>query len=497
MNYISTRGFDNTGVSSAMAIKKGLAEDGGLYMPESIPEIDLDYIRSLSSLSYPERAAKVLSLFLTDYTEEELLEDARGAYAEDKFIPSAAPITALDGGRYMLELWHGPTSAFKDMALQIMPRLFVRALRKCGEEREALILVATSGDTGKAALEGYKNIEGTRIKVFYPIDGVSSVQKRQMQSQEGDNVSVVGIVGNFDDAQSGVKKIFSDADFAKKLDRGGVFLSSANSINWGRLVPQIVYYISAYCDLYARGVIELGDKLDVCVPTGNFGNIFAGYVAKLMGLPIGKMVCASNKNNVLTDFFKTGEYDRNRKFHATMSPSMDILISSNLERLIFVTLGAEKCAEYMAALARDGKYKLKKEELAKINETFVGYYTDEEECMACVKRTYENVKQLIDTHTSVAVSAAERYMKDAKSKTPMLVVSTASPYKFAADVYRSLKDERPESDLEAPAMLEELTGVKMPEPLRRVLTKEPIHLDVIRKDDMPHAVLEFALSAIK
>ena len=492
MNYISTRGIDNGGVSSAEAIKRGLAADGGLYMPEKIPSIDKKFISALTSLSYPERAAKVLSLFLTDYTYEELLEDASGAYSAEKFTPSAAPVTELGGGKYMLELWHGPTSAFKDMALQIMPRLFVRALRKCGEEREALILVATSGDTGKAALEGYKDVCGTKIKVFYPIDGVSSVQKRQMQSQDGTNVDVVGIVGNFDDAQTGVKKIFSDESFAKKLNKCGVFLSSANSINWGRLVPQIVYYISAYCDLCERGVIKLGDKLDVCVPTGNFGNIFAGYVAKLMGLPIGRMVCASNKNNVLTDFFECGVYDRNRKFYPTMSPSMDILISSNLERLLFVTLGAERCAKYMADLAKDGKYKLEKNELKKIRESFVGYYTDEACCSECIKRTYGEAKQLIDTHTSVAVSAAERYMKDEKSKTPMLVVSTASPYKFAADVYASIEGTKPECDLDAPAMLEELTSVAMPEPLRRVLSLEPVHLDVIRKDDMPASVLEFA-----
>ena len=492
MNYISTRGTDNGGVCSAEAIKRGLAADGGLYMPESIPEINEEFISSLISLPYPERAAKVLSLFLTDYTYEELLEDASLAYSEEKFTPSAAPVTELGEGKYMLELWHGPTSAFKDMALQIMPRLFVRALRKCGEKREALILVATSGDTGKAALEGYKDVEGTKIKVFYPIDGVSSVQKRQMQSQEGKNVDVVGIVGNFDDAQNGVKRIFADGEFAQKLNRGGVVLSSANSINWGRLVPQIVYYISAYCDLVASGAIRLGDTLDVCVPTGNFGNIFAGYIAKLMGLPIGKMVCASNKNNVLTDFFNDGIYNRNRKFYPTMSPSMDILISSNLERLLFVTFGAEKCAEYMAALQKDGKYKLDKKELKKVNESFAGYYTDEDACSDCIKRTYENSKQLIDTHTAVAVCAAERYMSDTKSKTPMLVVSTASPYKFAADVYSSLGERKPESDLDAPEMLEKLTSVQMPEPLRRVLSREPIHLAVIRKEDMPASVLEFA-----
>ena len=493
MNYISTRGIDNGGVSSAEAIKRGLAKDGGLYMPEEIPSIDKEFIKELTSLSYPERAAKVLSLFLTDYTYEELLDDARGAYSEDKFTPSAAPVTELGGGKYMLELWHGPTSAFKDMALQIMPRLFVRALRKCGEEREALILVATSGDTGKAALEGYKDVLGTKIKVFYPIDGVSSVQKRQMQSQDGKNVDVVGIFGNFDDAQNGVKKIFGDGDFAKKLNRSGVFLSSANSINWGRLVPQIVYYISAYCDLCAEGKLELGMPLDVCVPTGNFGNIFAGYIAKLMGLPIGKMVCASNKNNVLTDFFEEGVYDRNRKFYPTMSPSMDILISSNLERLLFVSLGADACAKYMASLNECGKYKIEKSELKKIRESFVGYYTDEDGCSECIKRTYEQSSKLIDTHTAVAVSAAERYMASAKSKTPMLVVSTASPYKFAADVYASLTGNKPECDLDAPAMLEQLTSVSMPEPLARVLALDPIHLDVIRKEDMPASVLEFAI----
>ena len=494
MKFISTRGGDREGVSSAMAIKKGLASDGGLYMPLSIPKITLDFIKTLGKKNYTARCAHVLSLFLDDYTYDELLEDARGAYAKEKFIPSPAPVTELDGGRYMLELWHGPTSAFKDMALQIMPRLFTRALKKCGEEREALILVATSGDTGKAALEGYKDIEGVKIKVFYPIDGVSSVQKRQMQSQDGDNVSVLGIVGNFDDAQTGVKKIFSDSDFRDRLDRGGVFLSSANSINWGRLAPQIVYYISAYCDLAERGVISYGDKLDVCVPTGNFGNIFAGYIAKLMGLPIGRLVCASNKNNILTDFLTHGEYNRNRVFHQTMSPSMDILISSNLERLLYLAFGCERCAECMKALADNGMYRLTEEELAVINESFVGYCADEDECSDTVKRTYENTSRLIDTHTAVAVYAAERYMSDNKTDTPMLVVSTASPYKFAKDVLLSLGGDAPSDDLEAPMALECLTGVPIPAPLKRALVSEPRYLGVIEKDRMADAVLKFAIS---
>ena len=493
MKYISTRGAEAEGVSSAYAIKTGLASDGGLYMPREIPQIDLEYIKELSNLSYPERAAKILSLFLTDYTYEELLDDAQGAYSDKKFIPSPAPISELDGGRYMLELWHGPTSAFKDMALQIMPRLFVRALRKCDERRCALILVATSGDTGKAALEGYRDVDGTKIKVFYPIDGVSRVQKHQMQSQEGENVSVVGIVGNFDDAQSGVKKIFADSELAKELSGGGVFLSSANSINWGRLVPQIVYYISAYCDMYKTGAISLGEKIDVCVPTGNFGNIFAAFIAKLMGTPIGKLVCASNKNNVLTDFLTTGEYNKNRDFHATISPSMDILISSNLERLLYVLLGEEKTAEYMKKLASDGKYKLTNEEYSLVCEHFVGYYTDEDECRATVKRTYENINSLIDTHTAVAVSAAERYARDHKAENKMLVVSTASPYKFAADVLLSLGEKKPEDDLLAPEMLEKATGVAIPAPLKTILEKQAIHTGVIDKEEMVSSVKEFAL----
>ncbi len=491
MKYISTRGGEAEGVSSAYAIKTGLASDGGLYMPTEIPKIDGDFLLELSALDYPERAARVLSLFLTDYTYEELLTDARAAYSAEKFTPSAAPISPLGKDTYMLELWHGPTSAFKDMALQIMPRLFVRALDKCGEKRCALILVATSGDTGKAALEGYRDVDGTKIKVFYPIDGVSRVQKKQMQTQEGKNVSISGIVGNFDDAQTGVKKIFSDPDFARELDREGVFLSSANSINWGRLVPQIVYYVSAYCDMYKSGAINMGEQIDVCVPTGNFGNIFAAYIAKLMGTPIAKLVCASNKNNVLTDFLTDGEYNRNRDFHTTMSPSMDILISSNLERLLYTVVGCERTAGYMKKLTAEGRYRLDTEDFAKIIEHFVGYYTDEDECSRTVKETYETLDSLIDTHTAVAVSAARRYMKDSDAERKMLVVSTASPYKFAADVYASLTGSRPEDDLKAPDMLEAYTKVKMPAPLAALASKVAVHTGVIDKIEMPKSVLEF------
>ena len=494
MNYVSTRGQVEEKATSAYAIKTGLAADGGLYMPETIPALTESELSSLINKSYPERAAIILSKFLTDYTFDELLEDAKGAYAEEKFGASPAPITKLDENNYMLELWHGPTCAFKDMALQIMPRLFTRALRKCGEDKCALILVATSGDTGKAALEGYRDIDGTKIKVFYPSDGVSRVQKLQMQTQEGGNVSVSAIVGNFDDAQSGVKKIFADKAMAEELQKAGTFLSSANSINWGRLVPQIVYYVSAYCDLVSSGAIKMGDKIDVCVPTGNFGNIFAGFIAKLMGLPVEKLVCASNVNNVLTDFLTTGCYNRNRSFHQTISPSMDILISSNLERLLYVLLGSEKTAEYMRKLAADGWYQLTKEELALVNSHFVGYYTDENGTRKTIKETYENKNCLIDTHTAVAINSSYRYANDHKAERKILSVSTASPYKFARDVFVSIFETEPIDELSALSELSEKTNTPIPTPLANLASKKVIHSGIINKNDMEDATLKFARS---
>ena len=494
MNYISTRGGEKHGVSSAYAIKTGLASDGGLYMPESIPNLNNTEINEMINDSYPVRAAKILSKFLTDYSYDELLEDATGAYSETKFGSSPAPITKLDEKNYILELWHGPTCAFKDMALQIMPRLFTRALKKCGETKTAMILVATSGDTGKAALEGYKDIDGTKIKVFYPVSGVSRVQKLQMQTQDGKNVSVSGIVGNFDDAQNGVKKIFGDAAVKEKLADMGIFLSSANSINWGRLVPQIVYYVSAYCDLLKSGAITQGEKIDVCVPTGNFGNIFAAYIAKLMGLPIEKLVCASNMNNVLTDFLKTGTYNRNRAFHATISPSMDILISSNLERLLYVTLGTEKTAYYMKKLASDGEYTLTDGELKIINASFAGYYTDEDETRKTIYDIYKNKNCLIDTHTAVAVNAAFCYANENKAERKMLAVSTASPYKFASDVFFAVSGKKPKDELSAFDELEQYTGVKAPTPLSGLADKKIIHSQTIDKDEMEKATFSFAMN---
>ena len=492
MLYQSTRDINAKKIEGSMAIKQGLASDGGLFVPESIPTLTGDEILSLCGDSYPVRAAKILSKFLTDYTYGELLADCEKAYSYESFEGGCAPLAKVREGLYSLELWHGPTSAFKDMALQIMPRLLSRALVKNDEKRTALILVATSGDTGKAALEGYKDVDGVKIMVYYPVDGVSRVQKLQMATQEGSNVNVCAIRGNFDDAQNGVKTIFGNEEAAKKLDASGVFLSSANSINWGRLAPQIVYYISAYCDLLTEGKIKLGDKVNYCVPTGNFGNIFAAYLAKLMGLPVGKLICASNTNNVLTDFLRTGEYNRNRKFHLTMSPSMDILISSNLERLLYFTAGSEKTAEYMASLKETGAYKISAELLAKINETFIGYYADEAETAATIKSTFEKEGYLADTHTSVALSCADKYIKDSGDNTPMVVASTASPYKFAADVLKSLGGEKPEDDLEALEMLSKLTNTEITRPLRGLAERKVNFKDVINADEMLDKVSDFA-----
>jgi len=492
MIYTSTRGNDKTQARAAYAIKTGLASDGGLFMPTEIPSLTFQEISELINDKYEVRAAKILSKFLTDYSYEELLTDASLAYSKEKFGDHPAPVKKLDDDIYILELWHGPTSAFKDMALQIMPRLFTRAVKKCSENKTALILVATSGDTGKAALEGYRDIPGTKIKVFYPVDGVSRVQKLQMQTQEGKNVSVEGILGNFDDAQNGVKRIFSDAQIKRELEEGGVFLSSANSINWGRLVPQIVYYISAYCDMVKSGDISLGDMIDVCVPTGNFGNIFASYIAKLMGLPICKFICASNVNNVLYDFLRTGVYDRNREFKTTISPSMDILISSNLERLLFVTLGCKKTAEYMNKLSAEGKYELTNSEFDLIKENFFGYFTTESETKETIKTLFENKNCLIDTHTAVAIHAAEAYRRDNKAERKILTVSTASPYKFACDVFESIASRSAKDELSALSELQELSGTEIPAPLSNLANKPLIHTRTISKEEMDKVTIQFA-----
>ena len=492
MKYKSTRSNTAAAVSSAIAIKNGLAPDGGLYMPESIPTLTHEDLATLSDMSYPERAARILSLYLTDYTEEELLSDCRAAYGADRFPGGAAPLSPVDDEVTALELWHGPTCAFKDMALQIMPRLLSRALKKTGETRTALILVATSGDTGKAALEGYRDVEGIRILVFYPTDGVSRIQKLQMITQEGSNVGVRGIYGNFDDAQSGVKHIFGDAAIREKLDQKGIFLSSANSINWGRLAPQIAYYVSAYCDMVKAGRIKMGEPLDVAVPTGNFGNIFAAYLARQMGVPLGRLICASNENNVLTEFLKTGVYDRRRAFHTTVSPSMDILISSNLERLLFLFFGPERTADCMKKLSESGVYSLAEEEIAKIRSVFSGYFCNEEETAEHIRSAFARHGYLMDTHTAVGYGACREHLAACGEGVPIVLASTASPYKFAPAVYLAATENAVSDGTEALLALHAISGAEIPPQLCGLAEKPVRHPDVINPEAMAEAVLTFA-----
>ncbi len=489
MKYISTRKGIET-LSSAQAIKKGIADNGGLFVPDHIPLLTDSLFDRLVDMDYAERAAEILSLFLTDYDKDALKEDCRRAYGEGAFTGGAAPTVKLGEGKYLLELFHGPTCAFKDMALQIMPRLLSRALKMTKEKKTAYILVATSGDTGKAALEGYRDVEGVKIKVFYPVNGVSAIQKLQMSTQEGKNVSVQAINGNFDDAQNGVKRIFSDKELNARLRAAGYTLTSANSINWGRLAPQIVYYISSYIDLYTAGEIKRGEKIAFCVPTGNFGNIFAGYLAYRMGLPVSRFICASNKNNILTDFINTGVYDRNREFYQTMSPSMDILISSNLERLLYFVSGREKTAEYMNRLAETGRYEISKEELAEIQSIFEGGFTDEEGTAAEIKATYKETGAVIDPHTAVAYRQAEQYAYRTGGK--VVTVSTASPYKFAADVLKSLgkKADNKRGVLSPLYELSEYTGTPIPAPLASLEGKSVRFTGAVNAADMPDTLFD-------
>ena len=491
MMFFSTRDPEKRLYPASQVIKQGLASDGGLFVPDSIPHVNNDDIMELTRLSYPQIAATILSKFLSDYTYDELLEDAEKAYCEGSFPDGAAPVKKVKDGMFSLELWKGPTAAFKDMALQIMPRLLSRALVKTGEKNTALILVATSGDTGKAALEGHKDVDKVKIMVFYPVDGVSKVQKLQMATQTGNNVNVCAIEGNFDDAQTGVKKIFSDPEAKAKLLENGYVLSSANSINWGRLAPQIVYYFHAYCELVKNGEITVGDTVNVCVPTGNFGNIFAAYLAKQMGLPIGKMVCASNANNILTDFINTGVYDRNRDFHLTMSPSMDILISSNLERLLYFVAGTEATASYMKKLSDEGRYEVNDDVKKAVAENFAGYFADEKETADTLRKFYNELNYLADTHTSVALNCAEKYIADTNDNRKMIVVSTASPYKFAADVYKSITGNEASEGTGALDDLSALTDTDISYPLKD-LDKRKVNFDkVIAKEDMLNEVYNF------
>ncbi len=440
MFYTSTR--DNSvRVNSADAIVHGISSDGGLFVPTEIPKISLDFIESLVSLDYISRAKKILKLYLTDFTDDEISQCVEGAYKDGKFSDKkVAPLRTYNDSAEVLELWRGPTCAFKDMALQLLPYLLTVSVKKTVSDKTIVILVATSGDTGKAALEGFRNVPGTKIMVFYPNDGVSPMQKLQMATQEGDNVAVCAINGNFDDAQNGVKAIFTDKEVAAKLAENGMMFSSANSINWGRLVPQIVYYVSAYCDMIEKGKIKNGEKINIVVPTGNFGNILAAYYAKMMGVPVGRLICASNANNVLTDFLRSGTYDRNRRFYTTTSPSMDILISSNLERLLFHLTGSDKTvSSLMKQLSSDGKYDVDKATFEKLNELFDAGCCDDEMTKNTISQTYDG-GYLIDTHTSVAVNVYNAYVEKTGDKTPTVIASTANPYKFSAAVLSAVSD---------------------------------------------------------
>ncbi|MBR5236634.1 MAG: threonine synthase [Clostridia bacterium] len=478
MNYTSTRN-KSLSVTSAEAIKTGLAPDGGLFVPNEIPQMTQEEIGALASMSYTDRAVKILEQFLTDFTGAELSECAHNAYNKIKFeTDEIAPLYKLKDNTYFLELWHGPTCAFKDMALQILPHLLKKSVLKTGETKEVVILVATSGDTGKAALEGFKDVDGTRIIVFYPENGVSSIQKRQMITQEGNNVDVAAVMGNFDDAQSGVKQIFNDKEYAQVLERNNFMLSSANSINWGRLVPQIVYYFSAYCNLCKNDEIKLGEPVNFVVPTGNFGNILAAYYAKEMGLPIHKLICASNENNILTDFIRTGVYDKNRPFKTTSSPSMDILISSNLERFLYQATGCDdvRVATWMKELAETGRYEVPDVTKAKIKEIFYGGFCDDAETLATISAVSKETGYVMDTHTAVAKCVYKQYKEETGDATKTVIVSTASPFKFTDNVLTAIAGKEAAEgldDFELLDALAEKSGLTIPASLAG-LTNKPI-----------------------
>lgn len=496
MNYQSTRN-KSVKISAAQAIKQGISTDGGLFVPECVPHMDISEIESLKDLSYQMRAKIVLGKFLTDYTEEELQECVSKAYSFEKFpVKEVAPVRKINDTMYMLELWHGPTCAFKDMALQILPHLLTKAVKKTGENKEIVILVATSGDTGKAALEGFKNVEGTRIQVFYPVDGVSEIQKLQMVTQEGNNVSVAAVKGNFDDAQTGVKKIFTDNEYKEELEQKGYAFSSANSINWGRLVPQIVYYFSAYCDMLKNGEILPGEKINICVPTGNFGNILAGYYAFLMGLPVNKFICASNKNNILTDFLTTGEYDKNREFFTTSSPSMDIIISSNLERLLYIISDYDDsfvnaCMEELATV---GKYKVPENISDKIKSKFAAGFCDDAGTAETINKIFTDYGYVADTHTAVAVKVYEDYVKLTNDKTKTVIASTANPFKFNKSVLEAIdctKNYDNTDEFELLNILATKGNIEIPASLGELKNKEVRFDSVYEKTEMKNAVNSF------
>lgn len=473
--YHSTRNSEETATASE-AILKGLTSDGGLFVPDSIPKLNVS-LEDLTQMSYQEIAYAVMKEFLTDFTEEELKTCINNAY-DSKFDTEEIAVTKKVDGAYYLELFHGATIAFKDMALSILPHLLVTSARKNNVKNEIVILTATSGDTGKAALAGFADVPGTKIIVFYPKSGVSPIQEKQMVTQKGDNTYVIGIKGNFDDAQTGVKKMFSNKELAKVMNDNGFQFSSANSINIGRLVPQVVYYVKAYADLLKQGALKAGEPMNVVVPTGNFGNILASYYAKQMGIPIGKFVCASNKNKVLFDFFETGKYDRNREFYVTTSPSMDILISSNLERMIYRIAGndAKQCAKFMAALTKDGEYMITDAMKAELSE-FFGAFGSEEETAVKIKEVYDKEGYVMDTHTAVAAVAYDKYKAaTGDDKTPTVIASTASPYKFTRSVMDAIDPAYDaEDDFELVDELNKVSKTAIPKAIEEIRTAPVLH----------------------
>jgi threonine synthase len=491
MKYTSTRN-KNISIDSAEAIKQGLSKDGGLFVPVNIEAFTQEDFIRLSKLSYNDIAFEVMSKYLTDFSKDELTDCINSSYNADKFSSSdITPIAKLNDHCYILELFHGPTCAFKDVALQILPKYLTYSMKKTGEKRTVVILVATSGDTGKAALEGFSDVDGTKIIVFYPDDGVSNIQKLQMVTQDGKNVMVGAVKGNFDAAQNGVKSIFTDKEFEKCLADKGFVLSSANSINWGRLLPQFVYYIYSFCNLIKNKKIKPGEKINICVPTGNFGNILAAYYAMKMGLPVNKLICASNSNNVLTDFIKTGIYNKNRNFFATISPSMDILISSNLERLLFNLSDNNDVLinELMGKLNSKGEYQIDEKIKEKINTLFYGGFLSDKDTKKIIKNTFEKYSYMCDTHTAVALGVYEEYVKNTNDKTVTVIASTASPYKFSQSVLEAfdLYDEKYD-DFELLQKLYEISKTYIPKSLLELKDKTVRFKDKIDKDNMKEFV---------
>lgn len=495
MKYRSTRGGFRE-ISAAEAIKRGIAPNGGLYVPVRVPILKDNELKALIEKDYNDRALDILGKFLTDFKKDDLEDCIYKAYGSNKFDSyDITPVRILNDNVYILEQWHGPTCAFKDVALQILPHLLKLSLKKTGETKKTVILVATSGDTGKAALEGFKDIENMHIIVFFPNEGVSEIQRRQMVTQEGSNISVIAVNGNFDDTQNGVKDIFTDEDIISSLNKNNLRFTSANSINWGRLAPQIVYYFSAYADMVKNSEIKYKEEINIVVPTGNFGNILAAYYAKQMGLPVKKLICASNSNNILTDFIETGNYNMKRKFIKTMSPSMDILISSNLERLLFEISGhdAKMVRDLMKELKENNQYKIKDKLKKKINNIFWAGYSSEEDTSSTINSIYKDYNYVIDTHTAVAIDVYDKYVVSTHDITKTLIASTASPFKFNQSVINSIsdiKEVKGKSEFELLKELSKKTKMKVPDALVGLEKKEIRFNDVCNKDEMKKKVKE-------